>query len=113
VFHEPFPELLLIFINAAWLFELAGGAIIDFENNCVPKSQREASFTIAALHQWEMTIDDDRCIDSAEEASSADPRLILRFNMLTLSSSVDRRIAQVRTKRRTIPQRTSLFSITP
>ncbi|KAJ7099367.1 hypothetical protein B0H15DRAFT_920210 [Mycena belliarum] len=54
-------------VGCTWLFELAGGAIVDFENNCVPKSQREASFTIAALHQWEMSIDDDRCIDSAEE----------------------------------------------
>ncbi|KAJ7821530.1 hypothetical protein B0H14DRAFT_2830945 [Mycena olivaceomarginata] len=54
-------------VGCTWLFELAGGAILDFENNCVPKSQREAAFTIAALHQWEMTIDDDRCIDSAEE----------------------------------------------
>ncbi|KAJ7072859.1 hypothetical protein C8F01DRAFT_263239 [Mycena amicta] len=54
-------------VGCTWLFELAGGAIIDHENTCVPKSQREASFTIAALHQWEMTIDDDRCIDSAEE----------------------------------------------
>lgn len=53
----------------AWLFELAGGAITDYENTCVPKSQREASFTIAALHQWEMDIDDDRCVDSAEEVS--------------------------------------------
>ncbi|KAJ7133731.1 hypothetical protein C8R43DRAFT_644511 [Mycena crocata] len=54
-------------VGCTWLFELAGGAIIDFEDNCVPKAQRESSFTIAALHQWEMTIDDDRCIDSAEE----------------------------------------------
>jgi hypothetical protein len=54
-------------LSSAWLFELAGGAIIDYENTCVPKSQREASFTIAALHQWEMDIDDDRCVDSAEE----------------------------------------------
>ena len=53
----------------AWLFELAGGAITDFENTSVPKSQREASFTIAALHQWEMEIHDDRCVDSAEEVS--------------------------------------------
>ena len=51
----------------AWLFELAGGAVADFENSCVPKTQREASFTIAALHQWEMWIDDDRCVASAEE----------------------------------------------
>ncbi|KAJ7478600.1 hypothetical protein B0H11DRAFT_2423976 [Mycena galericulata] len=54
-------------VGCTWLFELAGGAIVDYEDNCVPKSQREATFTIAALHQWEMTIDDDRCIDSAEE----------------------------------------------
>ncbi|KJA28830.1 hypothetical protein HYPSUDRAFT_176759 [Hypholoma sublateritium FD-334 SS-4] len=54
-------------VGCTWLFELAGGAISDFEDTCVPKSQREASFTIAALHQWEMEIDDDRCIDSAEE----------------------------------------------
>lgn len=53
--------------GCTWLFELAGGAIMDFEDTCVPKSQREASFTIAALHQWEMWINDDRCIDSAEE----------------------------------------------
>lgn len=56
--------------NLAWLFELAGGAITDFEDTCIPKSQREASFTIAALHQWDMDIDDDRCIDSAEEVSA-------------------------------------------
>lgn len=56
--------------NLAWLFELAGGAIMDFEDTCIPRSQREASFTIAALHQWEMDlIDDVRCIDSAEEVS--------------------------------------------
>ncbi|KDR75581.1 hypothetical protein GALMADRAFT_248067 [Galerina marginata CBS 339.88] len=54
-------------VGCTWLFELAGGAIGDFEDTCVPKSQREAAFTIAALHQWEMDIDDDRCIDSAEE----------------------------------------------
>jgi len=51
----------------AWLFELAGGAIPDYEDTCIPKSQREASFTIAALHQWEMEVDDDRCKESAEE----------------------------------------------
>lgn len=39
----------------------------DFENTCVPKSQREAAFTIAALHQWEMDVNDDRCEASAEE----------------------------------------------
>ncbi|KAJ7286911.1 hypothetical protein C8J57DRAFT_1430748 [Mycena rebaudengoi] len=47
-------------VGCTWLFELAAGAIVDHEDNC-------ASFTIAALHQWEMSIDDDRCIDSAEE----------------------------------------------
>ncbi|KAG5642207.1 hypothetical protein DXG03_003398 [Asterophora parasitica] len=54
-------------VGCTWLFEIAGGAIADYEDNCVPKSQREAPFTIAALHQWEMDFDDDRCVDSAEE----------------------------------------------
>ncbi|THH18318.1 hypothetical protein EW146_g2635 [Bondarzewia mesenterica] len=54
-------------IGCTWLFELAGGAIADFEDNCVPKAQREASFTIAALHQWDMGIDDPRCVETAEE----------------------------------------------
>lgn len=54
-------------VGCTWLFELAGGAIPDYEDTCIPKSQREASFTIAALHQWEMEMDDDRCKDSAEE----------------------------------------------
>ncbi|KAJ7033392.1 hypothetical protein C8F04DRAFT_1260914 [Mycena alexandri] len=61
-------------VGCTWLFELAGGALPEHaEDSCMPKSQREASFNIAALHQWEMTVDDDRCIDSAEEASSAYP----------------------------------------
>ncbi|KAG6883137.1 hypothetical protein C0993_007652 [Termitomyces sp. T159_Od127] len=54
-------------VGCTWLFELAGGAIIDFEDTCVPKSQREASFTVAALHQWEMDVNDDKCVESAEE----------------------------------------------
>jgi hypothetical protein len=54
-------------VLSAWLFELAGGAIVDHEGTCVPKPQREAAFTIAALHQWEMGVDDPRCITSAEE----------------------------------------------
>ncbi|KAJ2918526.1 hypothetical protein MD484_g1863, partial [Candolleomyces efflorescens] len=54
-------------VGCTWLFELAGGAVADYTDTCLPKSQREAAFTIAALHQWEMDIDDDRCVDSAEE----------------------------------------------
>ncbi|KAI0316425.1 hypothetical protein OF83DRAFT_1126863 [Amylostereum chailletii] len=54
-------------IGCTWLFELAGGAIADFEGNCVPKAQREAAFTIAALHQWDMSLDDPRCVETAEE----------------------------------------------
>jgi hypothetical protein len=61
--------MLTSLVLLAWLFELGGGAISDFEDTCMPKSQREASFTIAALHQWEMDIDDTRCVDSAEEVS--------------------------------------------
>ena len=51
----------------AWLFELAGGALVDFENSCLPKSQRQAAFTVAALHQWDIDFEDPRCIESAEE----------------------------------------------
>jgi hypothetical protein len=54
---------------SAWLFELAGGAIGDFEDTCVPKSQRETAFTVAALHQWEMGVDDPKCISSAEDVT--------------------------------------------
>lgn len=53
----------------AWLFELAGGAIGDFEDTCVPKAQRETLFTVAALHQWDMGINDPRCITTAEDVS--------------------------------------------
>ena len=58
---------------------------MDFEDTCVPKSQREASFTIAALHQWEMDlIDDVRCVDSAEEVSFSPllPSFIITFKLL-------------------------------
>jgi FAD/FMN-containing dehydrogenase len=54
-------------IGCTWLFELACGAIGDFEDTCVPKSQREALFTVAALHQWDMGINDPRCITTAED----------------------------------------------
>ncbi|KAI8971020.1 hypothetical protein BD414DRAFT_561311 [Trametes punicea] len=54
-------------IGCTWLFELAGGAIGDFEDNCLPKEQREATWTVAALHQWDMGIDDPRCITTAEQ----------------------------------------------
>ncbi|TFY56895.1 hypothetical protein EVJ58_g7357 [Rhodofomes roseus] len=54
-------------IGCTWIFELSGGAIADFEDTPIPKEQREAVWTVAALHQWEMGIDDPRCIESAEE----------------------------------------------
>ena len=57
-------------MTIAWIFELAGGAIGDFEDNCLPKEQRDAAWTVAALHQWDMGIDDPRCITSAEAVSS-------------------------------------------
>ncbi|KAJ7587060.1 hypothetical protein C8J56DRAFT_1026601 [Mycena floridula] len=54
-------------VGCTWLFEIAGGAVTEFEDSCVPKSQREASFNVVALHQWEMGIDDPRCVSTAEE----------------------------------------------
>lgn len=54
-------------VGCTWLFELAGGALVDFEDNCIPKAQRQASFTVAALHQWDIGFQDPRCVHSAEE----------------------------------------------
>jgi hypothetical protein len=56
-----------LFLATAWLFELAGGALVDFEDNCIPKAQRQASFNVAALHQWDIDFQDPRCVHSAEE----------------------------------------------
>ena len=42
---------------------------MDYEDNCLPKEQREAAWTVAALHQWDMGIDDPRCITTAEDVS--------------------------------------------
>ncbi|KAF8557909.1 hypothetical protein OG21DRAFT_1434413 [Imleria badia] len=54
-------------VGCTWLFELAGGALVDFENSCLPKSQRQAVFTVTALHQWDIDFEDPRCVESAEE----------------------------------------------
>ena len=64
--------MCLINKSAAWLFELAGGAVADFDNTCIPLKQRQASWTIAAFHQWEMGEDDPRCVESAEEVRFSD-----------------------------------------
>ncbi|KAI0682943.1 hypothetical protein BC835DRAFT_1474152 [Cytidiella melzeri] len=62
-------------IGCTWIFELSGGAIADYEDTCVPKEQREATWTVAALHQWDMGIDDPKCIETAEEVSPAAPSI--------------------------------------
>ncbi|KAL4079098.1 hypothetical protein J3A83DRAFT_4356097 [Scleroderma citrinum] len=54
-------------VGCTWLFELAGGAIVDTKDSCLPKAQREAAFNVAALHQWDIDFEDPRCIESAEE----------------------------------------------
>ena len=48
---------------------MSGGAIADYEDTSIPKEQREATWTVAALHQWDMGIDDPRCVTTAEEVS--------------------------------------------
>jgi len=63
---------------SAWLFELSGGAIVDYEGTCIPKVQRQAAFTIAALHQWEMEVDDPRCVSRAEDVRSSPPLHVSR-----------------------------------
>lgn len=54
-------------VGCTWLFELAGGAIVDTKDSCLPKAQREAAFNVAALHQWDIDFEDPRCIETAEE----------------------------------------------
>lgn len=46
---------------------------MDFENNCLPKSQRQAAFTVTALHQWDIDLEDPRCVESAEEVRVPTP----------------------------------------
>ena len=70
---------------SAWLFELSAGAIVDYEGTCVPKVQREAAFTIAALHQWEMGVDDPRCVSSAEDVRSSPQSLRLDITLSSFS----------------------------
>lgn len=67
VIHDTVTQFADTPVGCTWFFELAAGAVADTEDSVIPKSQREATFTIAALHQWEMDANDDRCIDSAEE----------------------------------------------
>ncbi|KAG2069037.1 hypothetical protein BDR04DRAFT_1205836 [Suillus decipiens] len=54
-------------VGYTWLFELAGGALGDFEDSCIPKAQRQASFTVTALYQWNIELQDPCCVHSAEE----------------------------------------------
>ncbi|KAG8967436.1 hypothetical protein FRC03_009956 [Tulasnella sp. 419] len=53
--------------GCAWLFELGGGAVVDFEDSCVPAPIRQASFNIVAFHQWPIEETDRRCVESAED----------------------------------------------
>ncbi|KAI0343601.1 hypothetical protein BDW22DRAFT_1412957 [Trametopsis cervina] len=76
-------------IGCTWIFELAGGAIADYDDTCLPKEQREATWTVAALHQWDMGIDDPRCIQTAEEVS------LFRFDQTVGSQWMDKTIKPV------------------
>lgn len=67
--HSIYTACSLTFSPSAWLFELAGGAIGDSENSCLPKEQRDATFNVTALHQWDLGIDDPKCVYTAEDVS--------------------------------------------
>ena len=71
-----------ITIITAWLVELAGGAVADSDSTCFPKSQREAAFTIVALHQWELDDDDPFCISTAEDVSGYAMRDTLKLTTI-------------------------------
>ncbi|CAE6410755.1 unnamed protein product [Rhizoctonia solani] len=53
--------------GCTWLFELSGGALTDTTDSCLPKAAREATFTIVALHQWKLEMDDPACVLTAEK----------------------------------------------
>ena len=64
----PLDKVVIVnFIDVAWLFELSGGSVSDEHGGCFPASVRQATWTIAAFHQWELDEDDPRCVTSAEE----------------------------------------------
>ncbi|KAF5387248.1 hypothetical protein D9757_006855 [Collybiopsis confluens] len=86
-------------LGCTWLFELAGGAIADFEDSCVPKSQRDTLFTVAALHQWELGVDDVVRSYFFFASSSADCHETEVYNG---RRGVDLRNAQASPERRTI-----------
>jgi hypothetical protein len=58
-------------LTSAWLFEFTGASAVgDTRDSCFPLTHREASFTVAALHQWshdESPAQDDLCVISADE----------------------------------------------
>jgi hypothetical protein len=55
--------------SSAWLFELTAGAVSDATTTCLPKSHRDALYTVAALHQWPVNIpqEDVRCVLTARD----------------------------------------------
>ncbi|KAJ9122402.1 hypothetical protein QFC22_001825 [Naganishia vaughanmartiniae] len=55
--------------GCTWLFELTAGAVTDATTTCLPKSHREALYTVAALHQWPVNIpqEDVRCVLTARD----------------------------------------------
>jgi hypothetical protein len=55
--------------HLAWLFELVAGAISDTTTSCLPKSHRDALYTVAALHQWPVNVpqEDVRCVLTARD----------------------------------------------
>lgn len=94
-------------ICIAWLFELAGGAIRDFDNTCLPSEQRDAAFTIAALHQWDLGTDDPRCIDSAETVSLS--LMTCHAHATDFTIPVAARYDELSRNQRALPQRKSLL----
>jgi hypothetical protein len=54
--------------------ELCGsGAVADTEDSSIPKTQREAAFNCAALHQWDIHVDDPQCVVAAEKVRPLPP----------------------------------------
>lgn len=54
-------------VGCTWLFELSGGNVSDEHGGCFPASSRQATWTVAAFHQWELDEDDPKCVSAAED----------------------------------------------
>ena len=84
---------------------MAGGAVADADDTCVPKTQREAGFTVVAFHQWDLGDDDPLCVTTAEHVSSShiEKKLLVTDYLYVLRSGSMRLSHLLRAEDRILP----------